>query len=243
MSAARQASTPVTDRLRRAAAALKLHRLLPGVAAGVVAGVINVIVAISLAALIFAGDLSGFVSQGIGLILLGGIVALIVTGLLSSFSGTLTATQDTPGAILAVLAARGEDVAAIRQQYAQGKAPSGAAQPTEAAPQKAEAAPAAEQIREQSAPAPQEAEVVPATRGAQPPAPLCPESGDGPRSRRSAAPALCIPRIPSRHPGWSRCLRRRGAQTSCMRLLPRPAVPPFHAPGMTPAGRRTAFPG
>ncbi len=104
MAAAEQPSAPVTDRLRRVAKALKPDRLIPGVAAGVVAGVINVIVAISLAALIFAGDLSSFVSQGIGLILLGGIVALVVTGLLSSFPGTLTATQDAPGAILAVLA-------------------------------------------------------------------------------------------------------------------------------------------
>ena len=81
------------------------NRLIPGLAAGSVVGMINVIVNISLAALIFGGDLSGFVSNGIGLILLGGIVALIVNGLLSSFPGTISATQDAPAAILAVAAA------------------------------------------------------------------------------------------------------------------------------------------
>jgi SulP family sulfate permease len=80
-------------------------RLVPGLIAGLVAGIIIVIVAISLAALIFAGDLSGFVSRGISLFLMGGIAALIATGLLSSFSGTITLVQDAPAAVMAVVAA------------------------------------------------------------------------------------------------------------------------------------------
>ncbi len=71
------------------AAEFQPDRLVPGLVAGLVAGIINVVVAISLAALIFAGDLSDFVSNGIGLVLLGGIAALIVSGLLSSFPGPL----------------------------------------------------------------------------------------------------------------------------------------------------------
>ncbi len=97
-------SNPATTLSAQLAAELKPERLISGLAAGLVASVINVIVGISLAALIFAGELSGFVSQAIGLILLGGIVAVIVTGLLSSHSGTICATQDAPAAILAVLA-------------------------------------------------------------------------------------------------------------------------------------------
>jgi SulP family sulfate permease len=81
------------------------QRLIPGLVAGLTCGVIDLIVSISLAALIFNGDLSGFVPKAIGLILLGGIIAVIVTGLFSSFPGTVSSTQDAPAAILAVSAA------------------------------------------------------------------------------------------------------------------------------------------
>lgn len=88
----------------RVLAEFQPSRLVPGLAAGGVAGSNNVLVAISLAAMIF-GDLSDFISNGIGLFLLGGIVAVIATGLLSSFPGTITGIQDAPAAILAVAAA------------------------------------------------------------------------------------------------------------------------------------------
>jgi SulP family sulfate permease len=88
----------------RVLAEFQPNRLVPGLAAGGVAGSTNVLVAISLAAMIFS-DLSGFISNGVGLFLLGGIVAVIATGLLSSFPGTITGIQDAPAAILAVAAA------------------------------------------------------------------------------------------------------------------------------------------
>lgn len=90
--------------LPQLAAEFQPERLVPGLVAGLVNAIINLIVAISLAALIFAGDLSGFVLNGIGLLLLGGTAALIVSGLLSSFPGTITCVQDAPAAILAVVA-------------------------------------------------------------------------------------------------------------------------------------------
>ena len=97
-------SVPAPTLGAQLAAELKPDRLIPGLTAGLVTGMINIIVALSLAALIFSGDLSGYVSHAIGLIMLGGIVAVLVTGWLSSYSGSISATQDAPGAILAVLA-------------------------------------------------------------------------------------------------------------------------------------------
>jgi sulfate permease, SulP family len=79
--------------------------LVTGISAGLVIGVVDVIYAISLAALIFAGDVSSFVANGIGLILLGWLPPLLLINLFSSHKGNFTAGQDAPAAILAVTAA------------------------------------------------------------------------------------------------------------------------------------------
>ncbi len=79
--------------------------LVTGISAGVVIGVVDVIYAISLAALIFAGDISPYVANGIGLILLGWLPPLLLINLFSSHKGIFTAGQDAPAAILAVTAA------------------------------------------------------------------------------------------------------------------------------------------
>ena len=60
---------------------------------------------ISLAVLVFSGDLAGFVSSGIGLFLAGTLIATIVTGLTSSYPGIISINQDVPAAIVAVMAA------------------------------------------------------------------------------------------------------------------------------------------
>lgn len=80
-------------------------RLLPSLTAGLVAGILTLIVEISLAALIFSGDLSGYVSNGIGLTLFGTLVIGVVTALTSSYSGTIAVSQDGPAAVLALMAA------------------------------------------------------------------------------------------------------------------------------------------
>jgi sulfate permease, SulP family len=80
-------------------------RLFPSLTVGLVTGIINAIVAISLAVLIFTGDLAGFVPNGIGLFLVSSSIAIILIGLFSSFPGTLSGIQDGPAAILAVVVA------------------------------------------------------------------------------------------------------------------------------------------
>ena len=81
------------------------RQIVPGLSAGLVIGVVDVIYAISLAALIFAGDASPYVANGIGFILLGGIAPLLLINLFSSYKGNLSCEQDAPTAILAVIAA------------------------------------------------------------------------------------------------------------------------------------------
>ncbi|UCD41682.1 MAG: hypothetical protein JSV69_14115, partial [Chloroflexota bacterium] len=51
----------------------KSARLVPGITLGLVIGLLEVIVAVSFAALIYSGDLSSFVGLGIGFALIGAI--------------------------------------------------------------------------------------------------------------------------------------------------------------------------
>jgi SulP family sulfate permease len=94
------------QRLRRhAASELRPERLLPNLTAGLVIGVSEVIVAVSLAALIFAGELHEFLSSGIGFMLFGAAVVIAITSLLSSHAGIHGSIQEAPAAILSVIAA------------------------------------------------------------------------------------------------------------------------------------------
>ena len=81
------------------------RRLVPSLTSGLVVGLIEIIVAISLAALIFAGELSDFVANGIGLALLSAIITSIAVALFSSLPGMVGGNQEAPAAILAVIAA------------------------------------------------------------------------------------------------------------------------------------------
>src|SRR5512142_1183247 len=80
-------------------------RLLPSVTAGLVTGIITVIFQISFAALIFSGPLAIHVTTGIGLTLIGSIVISTVVALTSSLPCAIAIPQDTPAAILALIAA------------------------------------------------------------------------------------------------------------------------------------------
>jgi SulP family sulfate permease len=80
-------------------------RFLPGLTAGLVAGVLTIVIQISLAALIFSGDLSTYLPQGIGFTLFGSIVIGSVVALTSSYPGSVATPQDSPVAILAIVAA------------------------------------------------------------------------------------------------------------------------------------------
>ncbi|MFN2188937.1 MAG: SulP family inorganic anion transporter, partial [Candidatus Promineifilaceae bacterium] len=83
---------------------LQFKRLLPSITAGLVVGLAEVIVAISFAALVFSGQLSPFVSQGIGMALVGITISGVFIALLSSLPGTVSGGQDAPVAIAAVIA-------------------------------------------------------------------------------------------------------------------------------------------
>lgn len=80
-------------------------RLLPSLAAGLVMGILLVVVAVSFAALIFSGQLVDFLPIGIGIALFSAVVFGVVVALLSSFPGAVAIPQDSPAAILAFIAA------------------------------------------------------------------------------------------------------------------------------------------
>src|SRR5512140_1007160 len=91
---------------------LQPSRLLPGVAAGVIAAIVTISTEISLAALIWSGPLSRYLAGGIGLMLFGSFAVGIVIALLSSVRGMVSIPQDTPAAIVALIAA---GIAAVMQ--------------------------------------------------------------------------------------------------------------------------------
>jgi sulfate permease, SulP family len=82
-----------------------LERLLRDLAAGALIGVLCVVLAVSLASLVFAGGLEAYRAQGIGLALLSTLVVGIAVTLTGALPGATVSVQDTPAAILAVMAA------------------------------------------------------------------------------------------------------------------------------------------
>jgi sulfate permease, SulP family len=79
--------------------------LLPSLIAGLINTVIITSMEISLAALIFSGDLSQFLPRGIGIMLLGTVIMTITIALTSSLVNMIGVPQDTPAALLALMAA------------------------------------------------------------------------------------------------------------------------------------------
>ncbi len=78
--------------------------LLPAITAGVLAAIITISTEISLAALIWSGPLSKFLANGIGLMLFGSFILGIVVAFTTSLPGLLALPQDTPAAVLALIA-------------------------------------------------------------------------------------------------------------------------------------------
>jgi len=95
-------SNPLLDRLHQE---LQPKQLLPSLAAGSISGGIGVTVSISFAALIFSGDLSPYVSTGIGIALFSSVIFRAIAALFSSFPGTIADTDALPSAVLALIAA------------------------------------------------------------------------------------------------------------------------------------------
>ncbi len=79
--------------------------LLPSLTAGLIAAIVTISMEISLAALIFSGDLSQFLPGGIGLMLFGAFAVGIAIALTTSLPGMIGVPQDTPAAIVSLIGA------------------------------------------------------------------------------------------------------------------------------------------
>ena len=82
---------------------LQPRRLLPALMAGLITGVIAVIVSTAFASLIFAGELARYIPTGINLMLLASIIIGGLAAQTSSFPGLVSGLQDSAVAILAVV--------------------------------------------------------------------------------------------------------------------------------------------
>lgn len=80
-------------------------RLLPGLISGTLFGVTEVIISLSLGSLVFSGVLAPYLPYGIGMALVTAVIMLIGISLIGQVSGVIGSTQDSPAAILAVIAA------------------------------------------------------------------------------------------------------------------------------------------
>ncbi|MGH2539887.1 MAG: SulP family inorganic anion transporter, partial [Actinomycetota bacterium] len=80
-------------------------RVLATIASGAVIGAVEVVLAISFAALVFGGYLSYFLSQGIGLYLVAAAVTLAILAWRAGTRGVVGSVQDAAAAVLAVVAA------------------------------------------------------------------------------------------------------------------------------------------
>jgi len=86
-------------------AEFRSERLLPGLTSGVLMGITEAIVALSLGSLIFSGELAVYLPYGLGMALVTAAVMMIGTSLTSSVPGVIGSTQDSSSVILAVIAA------------------------------------------------------------------------------------------------------------------------------------------
>jgi sulfate permease, SulP family len=80
------------------------RQLITSLTAGLVAGLIVIVFCISLATLIFSGEMSAYISRGIGLFLFGGFVMSVMISIFGSLPGSVIGPQDGPAALVAVAA-------------------------------------------------------------------------------------------------------------------------------------------
>jgi sulfate permease, SulP family len=85
-------------------APLDPRQLVTQVTAGLVIGLIVVVLSVSLATLVFTGDMSPFISRGIGIFVFSGLIMLVTAAIFGSLPGTVIGPQDGPAALLAVTA-------------------------------------------------------------------------------------------------------------------------------------------
>ena len=77
---------------------------VPGVIAGTVQATLSIVFAVALAALIFAGPLAEYLTQGIGILLLGTVIFAVLSALTATYPLLLSMPQELPVAILALMA-------------------------------------------------------------------------------------------------------------------------------------------
>lgn len=83
---------------------LEPKSLFPSLTIGFVVGIQNAILALAFAVMIFSGDLAPYIATGITILLLGNIIHSVIVALGSSLPGTITAVQDSPAVIIAIVA-------------------------------------------------------------------------------------------------------------------------------------------
>src|SRR5512140_2731327 len=83
----------------------EVRRFLPIMTLGLVLGAIDLPTVISFAVLIYSGELAPFAGVGIGMVLFGGLLIQLIVALTSSIPGLMGGPQDSPAAILGVMAA------------------------------------------------------------------------------------------------------------------------------------------
>jgi len=81
----------------------KYSNILPSLIAGFVNGIIIVVSAMALGALIFTGELSSYLPQGIGILLFGSLIFALFSAVTASYPIIISAPQDIPIAILALM--------------------------------------------------------------------------------------------------------------------------------------------
>jgi SulP family sulfate permease len=80
------------------------RQFVTGITAGLVIGLITVVLSVSLAALVFSGGMSAHIQRGIGIFLFGGFAMSVAAFAFGSLPGTSIGPQDGPAALLAVAA-------------------------------------------------------------------------------------------------------------------------------------------
>jgi SulP family sulfate permease len=80
----------------------RISALLPNITAGLVFGVTEVILAISLASLMFSGPLEAYLPRGIAIMLLTSILHMVVVSIFSRMQGALSGIQEGIGVLMAV---------------------------------------------------------------------------------------------------------------------------------------------
>ena len=81
----------------------KYSTILPSLIAGLVNGIIFVVSAMALGSLIFTGELSSYLPQGIGILLFGSLIFALFSAVTASYPIIISAPQDIPIAILALM--------------------------------------------------------------------------------------------------------------------------------------------